>query len=74
MVRRDSFPAPGVYGWLAVAGVVVSYDTWAIRAGRPTMSRTLGHYLKHPIIGPMLAGVWMGLTYHLLTEERLSNA
>jgi hypothetical protein len=56
-------------GWVATAGVVVSYDVWAAHTGHPTMSRTLGHFLAHPLIGPLLAGAWSLLTYHLLIEE-----
>lgn len=62
---------PGLYGWLTVLAVVVGADEWLIRHHYPTVSRTLGHYLKHPVLGPILAGAWLGLTYHLLIEERL---
>jgi hypothetical protein len=58
-------------GWGVTLGSVVAYDTWAIRTRRPTMSRTLGHYLAHPVLGPVLAGAWSGLSYHLLVEELL---
>lgn len=71
MNGRQSFPAPGVYGWAATAAVVVGYDLWAHYTGRPTMSRTLGHYLARPVLGPALAGGWAALTYHLLVEELL---
>lgn len=68
-----SFPFPGLYGWAATFGVVAAFDAWAMATGRPTMSRTLGHYLHQPILGPVLAGAWAGLAYHLLVEERLTN-
>ncbi len=61
----------GLVGWAATTTSVVVYDVWAAKTGHPTMSRTLGHYLAHPIAGPVLAGCWMGLTYHLLVEELL---
>lgn len=63
------FSKTGLVGWAATTGVVVGYDVWAARTGHPTMSRTLGHFLAHPLIGPMLAGGWFMLTYHLLIEE-----
>ena len=71
-MKRQTFPFPGLYGWLATAAVVVGYDAWAILTDRPTMSRTLGHYLHRPVLGPVLAGTWAGLAYHLLVEERLT--
>ena len=70
--RRQTFPLPGLYGWIATLGVVATYDGWAMATGRPTMSRTLGYYLHRPILGPILAGAWAGLAYHLLVEERLT--
>lgn len=67
----DDYPFPGLIGWVATAVVVVGFDWWAASHRRPTMSRTLGHYLSQPITGPVLAGAWAGLAYHLLVEERL---
>lgn len=72
-MKRETFPFPGLYGWLATFAAVGAYDGWAIKTGRPTMSRTLGHYLHRPVIGPVFAGAWAGLCYHLLVEERLTN-
>lgn len=72
-MTKDTFPFPGAYGWAATFGVVAAYDCWAIKTGRPTMSRTLGHYLHRPVIGPIFAGAWAGLAYHLLVEERLTQ-
>lgn len=75
MTRRQpaqQFPFPGLYGWMATFAVVAGFDLWAARTGRPTMSRTLGHYLHKPLLGPTLAGAWAGLAYHLLVEERLT--
>lgn len=72
-MRRETFPFPGLYGWIATFGVVVCFDIWAVRHDKPTMSRTLGHYLHQPVTGPILAGAWAGLAYHLLVEERLVN-
>ncbi len=67
--RTPTYPLPGLVGWAATIGSVVAYDLWAARTGRPTMSNTLGHYLAHPVLGPVLAGAWAGLSYHLLIEE-----
>ncbi len=72
-MTRETYPFPGLYGWLATFGIVVAYDLWATSHKRPTMSRTLGHYLHQPVTGPILAGAWAGLAYHLLVEERLVN-
>lgn len=68
-MREQTFPFPGLYGWAATAAVVVAYDSWAAVTGHATMSRTLGHYLRRPVVGPIIAGAWAGLCYHLLIEE-----
>lgn len=68
----DDYPFPGLYGWLATFGVVTVFDIWASRTDHPTMSRTLGHYLSKPVLGPVVAGAWAGLAYHLLVNERLT--
>jgi hypothetical protein len=68
-----AFPKIAFAGWAATLGAVVVYDTWAIKNKRPTMSATMGHYLARPIVGPVVAGAWCGLTYHLLVEELLPS-
>lgn len=72
MAARQTFPFPGLVGWFATAAVVVGYDAWAARSHHPTMSRTLGHYLRQPVLGPILAGAWCGLSYHLLINEHFN--
>lgn len=67
---KQTYPLPGLYGWAATFAVVVGYDIWASSSGHPTMSRTLGHYLRRPVTGPIIAAAWAGLTYHLLIMER----
>lgn len=67
--RRETYPFPGLTGWIITLGTVVAYDWWAIASKRPTMSSTLGHYLARPVLGPILAGASLGLSYHLLIEE-----
>jgi hypothetical protein len=69
----DVYPFPGLYGWMMTAAVVVGFDVWAHFNDRPTMSRTMGHFLAQPVLGPILAGAWSALAYHLLIEERLTN-
>lgn len=71
MAREQPYPFPGAAGWGLVLGATVAYDWWAIKTGRPTMSRTLGHHLARPVLGPVLAGGLLGLAYHLLGEELL---
>lgn len=63
---------PGVLGWVAVAVVVVVADVELATHHKPTMSRTIGEGLRHPILGPILAGGWLGLSYHLVVEELLN--
>lgn len=59
----------GFIGWAATTATVVAADMIAVRTGHATMSRTLGHFLGRPLVGPILAGAWSGLSYHLLIEE-----
>lgn len=70
-MRKDTYPFPGAIGWAITLGSVVAYDWWAIKSKRPTMSKTLGHYLAYPVLGPFLAAASLGLSYHLLIEELL---
>lgn len=71
IVTHETYPLPGLYGWAATFAVVGAFDLWAAHNKRPTMSRTLGHYLAHPVLGPLLAGGWCMLSFHLLIEELL---
>jgi hypothetical protein len=64
---------PGTWGWLVVAATVIVTDLYLVAHHEPTMSRTLGHYLGHPVLGPMMAGAWAGLSYHLLVEELITS-
>ena len=70
-MKRFLTSYPGVFGWAAVAAVVVGADVVLVKKHYPTMSRTLGYGLRKPIVGPVLAGAWLGLTYHLVIEEIL---
>jgi len=65
------FSRVGLIGWGATLGVVVAYDTWAICTKRPTMSASMGRVLAHPLLGPVVAAAWGGLTYHLVALEML---
>jgi hypothetical protein len=51
--------------------LVSGVDTWLILKKKPTMSKTMGVALKHPASSAIVAGAWLGLTYHLLIGERL---
>lgn len=63
---------PGIYFWAGIVAYVVASDETLVQIiKKPTMSRTLGEGLRHPLLGPVLAGAWMGLTYHLLISEIL---
>lgn len=72
MAVKSDYPFPGLIGWIATFLVVVIFDVWASKTNHPTMSRTLGHYLTRDVTGPILAGAWMGLGYHLLIDERFA--
>jgi hypothetical protein len=60
---------PGIYAWALILATVIVADTLLIRAHKPTMSRTWGHALRNPILGPVLVGLWRGLDWHLNEEE-----
>jgi hypothetical protein len=64
---------PGILAWIVTCMVPTAFDLWAVHCDpeRPTQSRTLGHFLAHPVIGPVLAGIFCGLGYHLLVNEAL---
>jgi hypothetical protein len=73
-----TYPWPGAAGWLALNATWIGYDLWATKVQRllrrpekPTMSMTIGHYLAHPVMGPLIAGAGLGMVYHLLIEELL---
>lgn len=66
MKRFD--PIPGVIAWATVGMVAIIVDLLLIRYHKPTMSRTLGHFLRTPF-GPVVAGLVGGLSWHLLEAE-----
>lgn len=66
MRRRDYAPAGvGIAGLVAVA---VAVDLWAIRTGRPTISRATAAALEHPVLAPLTVGVLSGLAWHLAAD------
>lgn len=65
-----TYPLPGAWCWLAIAGVVTGYDLWAELHHKPTASATFGHYAARPVAGPVVVGAGCGLIYHLWQETR----
>ncbi len=64
----------GLIGWAATAVVVAGYEAWALKTRHPTLSATFGAGLRHPALGPLLAGAVGALSWHLLVEEVLPKA
>lgn len=60
---------PGIGLWLGIVLYVVVGDLLLAHNHKPTMSRTYGHFLRHPLLGPILAGIWGGLAWHLTVSE-----
>lgn len=46
-------------GWLLVGSCVVSYDAWALRTGRPTLSESAR---RHPVVTFV---AWLGIGVHV---------
>lgn len=61
-------PRPGILCWVLLLATAIACDSVLIWRKKPTMSRTLGHYLRTPF-GPILAGLVGGLSWHLLEAE-----
>lgn len=64
----------GVFGWLFIIFVVVSYDAYAIKTKRAeTLSSAFWRWSSHPIGAFMTTAVWAALTHHLLVDNRLRS-
>ena len=59
-------PRSGTTGWVALAGLVVSYDLWAMLTDRETMTSAFGRALKHPFARWPVLVAWGVTTLHLL--------
>lgn len=70
--------SPAVYGWSAVAAVVVAYDSWALLKHQETMTAFFYRMVDRPqpderraVVGMVRASLvsgWLGLTWHLLNN------
>lgn len=53
---------------------VLSYDLWAHYTNHRTMTNQFREWLGDPIMGPVIAGLWValfvGLTFHFLVRGR----
>lgn len=56
----------GTYGWVALAGLVVSYDMWAMLTEHETMTSAFGRALEHPLARWPVLAAWGITTLHLL--------
>lgn len=73
-MRRPRITVGG-WGWIGVAGVVVTADgiaLWREATGRvevaPTMSRSFWLSLCHPVRRWPTAAAWAGITVHLCSQ------
>lgn len=77
MAKRVS---PALWGWLAIAGVVVGYDAWALTTHKETLTSFFYRLIDDPLpeektglVLAVKAGVtacWLGTTWHLLSAGR----
>lgn len=67
--KENGSVVPGIIGWGSMVAFAVVFDVVAARKGHLTLSRTLGKSLSHPVLGPVLAGAFCGLGYHLYIGE-----
>ena len=62
----------GVFGWLFVIGVIVSYDAYAMKTKKAeTLSSAFWRWSSHPIGAFVTTATWAALTHHLLIDNRL---
>ena len=59
---------PAVGGIVSLVAVTVVADVWASRTQRPTISAFVAEVSRHPIGGPIVAGVIAGLVHHLAID------
>ena len=59
---------PAACGAAAVTAAVIGADVWASRTNRPTISAVVAEISRHPIGGPVVAGVIAGLVHHLAID------
>ena len=71
--RRITTDQHGVLAWLALTAYVTTYDVWAARTGRETLSSAFYRAVKHPRGRWPVLAVWAYLTAHLfkLVPDRL---
>jgi phage shock protein PspC (stress-responsive transcriptional regulator) len=59
---------PAVAGIAGLLAVTVVADVWASRTHRPTISAFVAEVSRHPVGGPIVAGVIAGLVHHLAID------
>ncbi len=65
-----------IFAWvgIAVANIcyVVAYDLWAAHSNHRTMTNQFREWLTHPVMGPIIAALWVaifvGLTFHFIIK------
>lgn len=73
-VDQDS----ALLAWIGIAVLifcyVLAYDLWAYYSGHKTMTGQFRDWLTHPVAGPVIAGLWIGvfvgLTFHFLVKGK----
>lgn len=62
----------GAYAWLAIAGMVICYDAYAIKTkNAETMTRAFWRATESPIKAVVPVIAWGVLTAHLLAEKKI---
>lgn len=78
IASRGATSTSAVLAWAGIALVifvyVLIYDLWAHYTGHRTMTGQFQDWLTHPIAGPVIAALWVGvfvgLTFHFLVKAK----
>lgn len=60
--------------WLLCIALFVGWDTIAPKRGLPTASYLVWDVHRHPVLGPIVVGVWSALTWHLFVCNEATGA
>lgn len=64
----------GVFGWLLIAFVVVSYDAYAMKTKKAeTLSSAFWRWSTHPVGAFFTTATWAALTHHLVIDNRIKK-
>lgn len=77
LIEKGMSSTSAVLAWVGILVFiflyVLAYDLWAHFSGHRTMTGQFRSWLHDPIMGPIIAGVWIGLfvglTFHFIVRH-----